>query len=318
MSVLRAAVGYVMTDQEPFSSPALVFKYVSVAGLRRILDGYIRFTQPSAFNDPFELLPEIVTPLDAEERKINLQFDIGSVRAPAPKEALDVIPEGCGSSDAMSRDIVQQLNEHIGILSLSRVRDSLLMWSHYGDQYAGAVVGFDSAHDFFAQPIDVEYRPQRPRRHVDSYLAGKPVSLAELCAKSNEWAYEREVRIVRKLSDCQQRGNDARGFPVFVQPVPMEALKIVILGERTPVMELREVFARVMDTPIAVSLLAVDHQGFSFREERIKFAVPISKMNPMLSPRTARIFCEMPGTFGEFARAILEKHPMSKVVNRPT
>jgi hypothetical protein len=92
----------------------------------------------------------------------------------------------------------------------------------------------------------------------------------------------------------------------------------VILGERTPVMELREMFARVMNTPIAVSVLAVDHQGFSFREERIKFAMPLSEMNPMLSPRTAHIFCEMPGALGELARAILERHPMSKIVNRPT
>jgi len=39
---------------KPTSSPL----YVGIAGLRRILEGPIRFTQPSAFNDPFELLPE--------------------------------------------------------------------------------------------------------------------------------------------------------------------------------------------------------------------------------------------------------------------
>lgn len=194
-----------MSDQESSSAPALLYKYVSIAGLRRILDGYIRFTQPSAFNDPFELLPEIVIPLNAEDRKIKLQVDIGSARTPVQQDALAVIPEGCGSSDAISREIVQQLNEHIGILSLSRVRDSLLMWSHYADQYAGAVVGFDSAHDFFARSIDVGYPPLRPRRHVDSYLTEKPVSLAELCAKSNQWAYEQEVRIIRRLSDCERR-----------------------------------------------------------------------------------------------------------------
>jgi Protein of unknown function (DUF2971) len=306
------------TDQKAASVPPLLYKYVSIKGLRRILDGHLRFTQPSAFNDPFELLPEIVVPLDAEERKFNLQFDLSSGRESDASSEIDAIPEGCGSSDAMSREIVLLLNEQVGILSLTRVRDSLLMWSHYGDQYAGAVMGFDSTHNFFAHQIDVEYRSLRPRRHISSYLAGKPVSLAELCAKSNQWAYEEEVRVIRKLSDCQQVGRDDRDFPVFVQPLPQEALKIVIMGERTPVAQLREVFARIMETPIALSLLAVGHQGFSFREERIKFNVPVSKMNPMLSPRTARIFSEMPGTFGEFARAILEKHPMSRIVNRPT
>ncbi len=55
----------------------------------------------------------------------------------------------------------QQSNQHIGILSLARVKDSLLRWSHYVDQYAGAVVGFDGFHEFFAGQIDVEYRSTR-------------------------------------------------------------------------------------------------------------------------------------------------------------
>jgi hypothetical protein len=300
------------------ASTSLLFKYVSIAGLRRILGGLIRFTQPSAFNDPFELLPEIITPLDAQERPITLSFDIVSGRPAMSARALETIPDGCGSSDAMSRDIVQQLNQLIGILSLTHANDSLLMWSHYADQYAGAVVGFDGSHDFFRGQIDVEYRSTRPKRHVDSYLTGTPVSVAELCTKSKQWEYEQEVRVIRQLSVCQSSATDSRGFPVFVKSVPIEAIKTVILGERTPVNEQREIFARIMETDVSLSLLAVDHQGFAFREERIKFAVPVSKMNPMISPRTAHIFCEMPGQFGEFARWMVQNHPMSKVVNRRT
>jgi hypothetical protein len=295
-----------------------LYKYVNIDGLRRILGGTVRFTQPSAFNDPFELLPEIITPIDAEERQIPLSFDIGSGRQSVPVDALEPIPEGCGCSDAMSRDIVQQLNSQIGILSLSRVRDSLLMWSHYADQYSGAVLEFDSSHEFFAGQIDIEYRSTRPRRHVDTYLAGTPVSVAELCAKSKQWEYEQEVRVIRRLAECQESGRDKRGFPIFVRPVPLEAIKTVILGERTSVIEQRDIFARIMETPISLSLAAVDHQGFAFREERIKFSVPISKMNPMMSPRTAHIFAELPGQLGEFARWMVHHHPMSKIVNRPT
>jgi hypothetical protein len=295
-----------------------LYKYVSIQGLRNILGGTLRFTQPSAFNDPFELLPEIITPLNTEERQIPLSFDIASSRQPSSEDVLKPIPNGCGSSDAMSRDIVQQLNQQIGILSLSRVRDSLLMWSHYANQYSGAVVEFDSAHEFFEGQIDIEYRSTRPRRHVDTYLTGKPVAVAELCAKSKQWEYEQEVRVIRRLADCQVSGRDKRGFPVFVRELPLEAIKTVILGERTSVVEQREIFARIMETPISLSLAAVDHQGFAFREERIKFSVPISKMNPMMSPRTAHIFAELPGQLGEFARWMVQHHPMSKIVNRPT
>lgn len=297
--------------------PTPLYKYLSLEGLRRILDGAVRFTQPTAFNDPFELLPEIVTPLDTPERQIGVPFDILAPRRATPDGFLETIPDGHGCNDALSRDIVQQLNQLIGVLSLSRVRDSLLMWSHYADQYAGAVVEFDGAHGFFAGQIDIDYRPTRPRRHVDAYLSGAPVPVAELCAKSDQWTYEQEVRIVRALADCQDTGVVVRGFPVFVQPIPPGAIKSVILGERTPVAEQREIYARLKETDVALSLAAVDHVGFAFREETVKMAAPYSKVGPWMSPRTAHIFSDQDSGRGEVARWLVENHAMSKLVNRP-
>lgn len=306
-----------MTPAPPPGPSSALYKYVGIPGLRRILDGSIRFTQPSAFNDPFELLPEIIVPSDAPERPIRVSFDILAARRAAPDGVLEVIPEGCGSNDAMSRDIVQQLNQLIGVLSLSRVRNSLLMWSHYADQYAGAVVEFDGSHDFFAGQIDIDYRQTRPRRHVDAYLTGAPIPVAELCAKSDQWAYEQEVRIVRTLADCQPSGQDPRRFPIFVQAIPAGAVKSVILGERTPVAEQREIYARLKETDVALSLAAVDHTGFAFREEMIKMAAPSSKAGPWISPRTAHIFSDRNTPLGEVARHLVEHHAMSKLVNKP-
>jgi hypothetical protein len=296
-------------------SSSALYKYVGIAGLRRILEGAIRFTQPSAFNDPFEFLPEIIVPIDAAERQISVSFDILGARLTEPDGALDSIPDGCSSNDALSRDIVRELNQLIGVLSLSRVRNSLLMWSHYADQYAGAVVEFDGSHDFFAGQIDVDYRQTRPRRHVDAYLTGAPVPVAELCAKSDECAYEQEVRIVRTLTDCQPSGHDPRRFPVFVQVIPAGAIKSVILGERTSVAEQREIYVRLMGTDVALSLAAVDHSGFAFREEMIK--APSSKAGPWMSPRTAHIFSDRNTPLGEVARYLIEHHAMSNLVNKP-
>lgn len=304
-----------MTCATPDTNETALYKYVSIKGLKRILKGSIRFTQPSAFNDPFELLPEIIVPANEPERPINVQFDVLAKRSSANET--ETIPDGCQSSDPMSRDIVQQLNQQIGIFSLSRARNSLLMWAHYADQYAGAVVEFDSSHEFFLGQIEVEYRSSRPRHHLNFYLSGLPIPIAELCAKSDQWAYEKEVRIIRSLSECQALGPDARGFVIYAKSLPMEAIKTVILGERTPVAEQREIFGCVMNTDISLSLAAVDHSGFTFREERIKFGVPISKMQPMMSPRTAHIFFDLQGELGEFARWMVDRHPLSKVVNRP-
>ena len=297
---------------------APLYKYVDIAGLKRILHGSIRFTQPSAFNDPFELLPEVVVPNDATARQLSFSFDVRAQRRQPPPGALAGVPDGCQASDAMSRDIVQQLNGLIGILCLSRINDSLLMWSHYADQYAGAVVEFDGTHEFFDGQVDVEYLPLRPMRDVSAYVSSpEPIPVAELCAKSEQWKYEQEIRVIRSLADCEKGGEGPRGFPVYTQQLPPECIKSVTVGERTPVAEQRAIYNAVKDTRIILALAAVDHRGYAFRRELIKMHVPVSEMNPWITPRTAHIFSHLATPFGDVARHLIAKHPMSKTVNRP-
>ena len=307
-----------MTDAATGAASTPLYKYVDIAGLKRILQGSVRFTQPSAFNDPFELLPEVVVPNDAGERQLSFSFDVRAQRRQPPPGALNEVPDGCQASDAMSRDIVQQFNSLIGILCLSRVSDSLLMWSHYADQYAGAVVEFDGSHEFFDGQIDIEYRPLRPMRDIGAYVSPpEPIPVAELCAKSEQWKYEQEVRVIRSLADCEKNGIGPRGFPVYTQNLPPECIKSVTLGERTPVMEQRAIYDAVKDTRITLTLAAIDHRGYAFRRELIKMAVPVSEMNPWITPRTAHIFSHLTTPFGEIARHLIASHPMSKTVNKP-
>ncbi len=297
---------------------APLYKYVDIAGLKRILAGSIRFTQPSAFNDPFELLPEVVVPNDATERQLSFSFDVLAPRRHPPPGTLDAVPDGSQASDAMSRDIVQQFNGLIGILCLSRVNDSLLMWSHYADQYAGAVVEFDDGHEFFSGQVDVEYRPLRPMRDVSAYVSPpEPIPIAELCAKSEQWKYEQEVRVIRSLGDCEDRGPGPRGFTVYTQQLPQACIKSVMLGERTPVPEQRAIYDAVKETRITLTLAAIDHRGYAFRRELIKLAAPASEVGPQLSARTAHIFSHLTTPLGEVARYLITNHPMSKTVNKP-
>jgi hypothetical protein len=214
-----------------------------------------------------------------------------------------LFPCSARASDAISRDIVQQFNSLIGILCLSRVSDSLLMWSHYADQYAGAVVEFDGSHEFFDGQIDVEYRPLRPMRDVGAYVSPpEPIPVAELCAKSEQWKYEQEVRVIRSLADCENRSIGPRGFPVCTQHLPPECIKSVAVGERTPVSEQRAIYDAVKDTRITFTLAAIDHRGYAFRHELIKMAVPVSEVNPWITPRTAHIFSHLAGVYSEPAR----------------
>jgi hypothetical protein len=292
-----------------------LYKYVSIVGLKRMINGSVRFTQPGAFNDPFELLPELVTHKDTVERQVSLSFDVYADRRTPPVGDVLEVGEDFVCSDLTSRNIVRELDKIVGIFCVSEASDSILMWSHYADQYTGAVVGFDADHEFFQRQFSMEYLKSRPRKDYSSYLAS-PVPLSELCAKSDHWAYEREVRIIRLLGDCKDtRKTDVRNFSIFTQKLPDDCMKTITFGERTSIRDQRDIYALVKNTQIGLALSAVDNTGYGFRQEIIKYPDALGIMGPSVSPRTAHIWSDEKTNLGGMARAMIEKHPASKIVN---
>ena len=293
-----------------------LYKYLKFENLKNILDGSIRLTQPGAFNDPFEMVPELHVPekYGTQDFDITINFSLTAPRRAPSTGDLDVDFESDYCSDRNSRRILASLNRGIGILCLSRNSSSLLMWSHYADDYSGAVVEVDESHEFFTGYFAVEYRQHRPKKDIGTYLAsGEPIPIAELCVKPKEWEYEVEVRIVRNLADCRYVGkSDARGYPVHVMDFPTECIKSVTLGERMSVSHQREVWEKVEDTDISLHLAAVSNWGYGFRKEHIKLA---GMKNPIISPRTAAIFVDQEGTYGDLARELLRNHPFSEMMN---
>lgn len=289
-----------------------LYKYVPFENAKRILKGSVRFTQPGAFNDPFEMVPELYVPEGSVTGEINLQFSVTAARREPVIAALPDDFDSVYLDDQNSRRILKSLNQTTGILCLSRNRSSLSMWAHYADSYSGAIVEFDESHEFFSGHFDMEYRERRPKVDIASYIdSGEPVPIAELCVKAKEWEYEDEVRVVRKLTDCRCVGT-AAGFPVYVMEVPSDCIKSVILGERMPVAHQREIWDLVKDMEDASLYLdAVANRGYEFRSEPIK----LPGFAPVQSPRTAHIFADEEGTNGEVARWMIENHPLSEMAN---
>jgi hypothetical protein len=291
--------------------PSRLFKYVTIDTLMHILSSGIRFTQPGDFNDPFELLPEICVPNDQVEQQIAIAFDIKAKRRSPSVGEVGENSDGYNCCDITSRNIMKDLNQSIGMLCLSRAGDSLLMWSHYAAQYAGAVIELDGSNAFFDGQIEVEYRSHRPRKDIGAYLSESvAVPLAELCVKSEQWRYEDEVRIVRPLSSCEDTGRRSRDFPIYVQKVPEICIREITLGERTSIENQREVWDTIKDTNISLSLAAIANWGYAFRKEHAKLGP-----YPSITPRTAHIFSHLPNGLGDVARHLIETHPMSKFVN---
>ena len=289
-----------------------LYKYVKFEDLERILNGSIRFTQPGAFNDPFEMVPELLVPKHLANRQVNLQFSVtASRRTPAVHELGDDFEsEDC--SDINSRRILASLNQGIGVLSLSKNSSSLPMWSHYADRHKGAIIEFDASHEFLEGHFAVEYRQFRPKIDIGSYLDDEtPIPIAEICVKPKDWEYENEVRAVRNLSDCKCVG-EAGGFPIYTRQLPIDCLKSVILGERMGVDNQRRIFETVKNTHIFLYLDAISNWGYEFRREPI--CLP-GLRNPVISPRTAHIFSHQVDSVGEIARWQIKHNKFSAMMN---
>lgn len=292
-----------------------LYKYLTIDTLRKVIGGSIRFTQPGAFNDPFEMLPELHVPADFAEKELQISFDITGQRRSPPIGELSPEFKSDQCSDVNSRKIISSLNQSIGVLCLSRNNDSLLMWSHYADEYAGAVIEFDDEHDFFKGKIEIDYRASRPIKDISAYISdGKAVPISELCVKSDQWEYESEVRLVRSLNNCT-KVSDSGKFPIYIMAIPSNCIKSITLGERTTLEHQKEIWELVKETNISLSLAAVANWGYAFRPEPIKSNEPFPISNPIISPRTAHIFKDLPCELGEISRCMIRNHPLSVVAN---
>jgi hypothetical protein len=217
----------------------------------------IRFTQPGAFNDPFEM-PAFKAAEAEEVRRAGLagltdqtqdimrglmagqipraafvlpiSYWLGQPAASPPRQA-NRLP----SEDAIER--LRRIDETFAILSLSGTADTLLLWAHYASEHRGLAVQIDVKDQAFAPSRDdqefqlagpVRYSPRRPLvPETDEIL------FEHFFTKSQEWTYEQEFRIVRKLSSSVATIAGVP-YPVHLFPVPPSAIRRVIFGARVP------------------------------------------------------------------------------------
>lgn len=162
-----------------------LFKYVIPERVDILKNRRIRFTQPSAFNDPFEMQPFFehlgVTPdgLDtSEEEKQRVKefaakefyarvsdwgrehigeefftelFEL-AFEAVYPSYVEALLSDSPGVVEALRRHVPERINKRLGVLCLTEKPDNLLMWAHYAQNHQGFVIEFDDTHSFFGRP----------------------------------------------------------------------------------------------------------------------------------------------------------------------
>ena len=197
----------------------------------------IRFSQPKAFNDPFELQPEFYVEdasfIEGDERPC--KFVIHGHQSVYEKYLLNDRPTQTQLQKVDGKGIFSQLSEHVGILCLTRAETlipaNFLMWAHYAESHQGLVIEFRPESEFIQKAIPVHYLPRRPIIDARMLYENEFVAIEDLYFKSDAWSYENEVRITKKLSECTNLGvKDALGNDVYVADVPLASIKCIYLG----------------------------------------------------------------------------------------
>lgn len=238
----------------------ILYKYLPPNLLKVLQDKRVRFTQPGDFNDPFEFRPQIEAAVTDGEVQAYVEENFeklvehelakyGALVQSIPRQVLkDLLvaqkarlPEVFkmlqpGILQKISPAIDGLLNQNVGVLCLSEVRDSLLMWGHYTDNHKGFVIGFDSSHAFFLKRRSeqdefgflrkVNYQVERPKVVLSD--TSSPVWFQ---TKSSQWEYEKEWRIVRVLSEADHR-TDRSPFPLCLFEFAPDAILEIVIGAR--------------------------------------------------------------------------------------
>ena len=215
----------------------ILYKYMSLERKNFWTDYKLRFTQPSAFNDPFECLP-------------SYSFIPEQLM---PKHA------GFGELAALFYGLEKdssQFNDDTAIFCMSQVWDSVLMWAHYADSHKGFAVGFDMSHPFF--DFEKPYGTRKVR-----YCKSRPKSteiniMDEMYYKLDVWSYEQEWRLCRDVYKADETINNN----IYLFRIPKESIKSVYFGICMTENEKIDMYQRVLQTGIQCYQVMRNYQTF--------------------------------------------------------
>ena len=212
----------------------LVYKYVVPERIDILENGYLRFSQADALNDPFESYPRY----DQFERGLKeLRY---AVKGYNPNDIIRRNPRVDKDAQDLRKWFRDKMKSNTLVFSLTKKRNNLVMWSHYTNAHRGFVIGFDSNNLFFRQKTSRNTGPLAEVEYADERVSvpfGKSVSdeLVKVYrkvffTKSIHWAYEEELRVLSQPSYGKIIGKDNNGLDIYVFDFPPECLKEIIFG----------------------------------------------------------------------------------------
>jgi hypothetical protein len=193
-----------MTDR-----PATVYKFESfnIYSLLNLKAQSLCFGSPRGFNDPYDcaITATVADPSTDQIGAAKKHF-VGDPSIPSKlKQQLESM-----SIDELKQKVITIANKFIsderenflntrGVTCFSERNDDLVMWAHYGGQYKGFCLAFDTAKAPFTKLRRVQYVGTIPQIDIVEFLVyeNHDKLLDDMfCTKSISWRYEKEWRAI--------------------------------------------------------------------------------------------------------------------------
>ena len=224
--------------------PSVLYKYRCFKRCLSIIkENEIYFSFPNNLNDPFECL-SIIDIKDYEKEKL------------LEKEIFKKIQEEC------ERYRREEYNNHYTFFSLSEVRDSILLFSHYSTQHQGVCIGFDTTKYPFKDASVVEYKNNLPRINLSDSSHSDIINFAPFLTKAKVWEYEKEWRIINYEEECRINKDENK-----VLKFEGIAIKEIILGCKISPKDKKDLLDIIKEKKLKISIFQAKQKKYQYALE---------------------------------------------------
>ena len=191
--------------------PPRLYKYSSFTAqnLENLKNQQIYFNSPKNFNDPYDcsVTPSILIPSDEDVEKLRAQYLLdtdadspihGQITGASVAALREMFMR---SAKQVVADKVKEFSQSRGVSCFSEGCEDLLMWAHYGGNYRGFCLEFDTS--YFPKISKVRYSDTMPEfdlvpvlNNPESESGGGVMSI--FLSKSLSWSHEKEWRALHQ------------------------------------------------------------------------------------------------------------------------
>jgi Protein of unknown function (DUF2971) len=245
---------------QPMNETVGLFKYLDASKLVFFENCLVLLTPPIYLNDPWDFLPKGRVPSEDEILKVwrEIETDIARssvITLPADyaqreqRERFDGVRAGVTSEKFIGgwgEHYQKEIGRFIGIVSLTELPLSRLMWAHYADSHKGFVAEFAAGEETAAYGFTIRMCAVGPvvaakvKYHPDfQQISKKADNVHEVIwSKHPDWEKEKEWRIICPLQHSIARQVNRPGGELlkrYLLPFAPVGLRRVIFGMRMEV-----------------------------------------------------------------------------------